>query len=111
MELWDRALFRQCDVSKWDVVQELYQAAWKSFGTIHAVLGNAGITRDSLLKDRFDEKTGRLEPPDLGSLSINLIGQIYVIPTNTALQVHITINSVAPWVTRKSPRYIPNTFD
>ena len=79
-ELGERALFRQCDVSKWDDVLMLFQTAWKAFGTIHAVIGNAEITRESFIEDTYDQETGKLEAPDLKSVNVNLVGQIYTLP-------------------------------
>jgi NAD(P)-dependent dehydrogenase (short-subunit alcohol dehydrogenase family) len=66
-ELGEGALFRHCDVSKWDDVLMLFQMAWKAFGTIHVVIGNAGITRESFIEDTYDQETGKLEAPDLES--------------------------------------------
>lgn len=78
-ELGDsRVSFQKCDVSKWEDVLNLFQTAWKKFGTIHSVLGNAGISAEAFVEDTFDE-SGKLEPPSLNSINVNLIGQIYVV--------------------------------
>ncbi|EOD43776.1 putative short chain dehydrogenase reductase protein [Neofusicoccum parvum UCRNP2] len=75
-ELKERVLFRRCDVSSWDDVLELFQAAWKAFGIIHAVLSNAGINKEDIFRDEIDSKTGKLLPPDLKLLDVNLTGMV-----------------------------------
>lgn len=46
---------------------------------IHSVLSNAGInTHEDLLTETFDPETGKLLPPSLTSIDVNLVGQIYV---------------------------------
>lgn len=78
--LGSRCLFRKCDVSKFDDVLELFQAAWLKFGSVNAVLSNAGVnTNEGLLVDEYDEKTGKLLPPSYKSIEINLYGQINVV--------------------------------
>lgn len=75
----DRALFKKCDVSNWDNVLDTFQETYAKFGIIHSVLSNAGInTHEDLLSHSFDKQTGRLLPPSLKSIDVNLIGQIYV---------------------------------
>jgi NAD(P)-dependent dehydrogenase (short-subunit alcohol dehydrogenase family) len=76
--LGPRAFFQKCDVSRWDDVLSLFQEASAKFGIIHAVLSNAGInTHENLLNDEYDKHTGRLLPPDLKSIEVNLLGQLY----------------------------------
>ncbi|PYI24930.1 NAD(P)-binding protein [Aspergillus indologenus CBS 114.80] len=75
----DRVLFQQCDVSQWVDVLSLFEAAHARFGTIHAVVSNAGInTHEDLLVDGCDPATGGLQAPSIRSLEVNLIGQLYV---------------------------------
>ena len=71
-------LFRKVDVSKWDDVLETFQAAWKRFGIIHAVLSNAGVNTEDLLTDNIDPSTGKLMAPDLRSVEINLFGHFHL---------------------------------
>lgn len=73
-----RVLFRKCDVSSWDDVLELFQETWKTFGIINAVLSNAGITNEDLLKDEINKDTGKLLPPNLKTFDVNLTGTVYV---------------------------------
>ena len=81
-------MFRKCDVSNWNDVLQLFQSTWKTFGVIHSVLSNAGVnSHDNFLEDEFSHDDGAeggeggmiLQPPDLTSININLIGQIYVV--------------------------------
>ncbi|VUC37778.1 unnamed protein product [Clonostachys rosea] len=77
--LGHRVLFRHCDVSNWDNVLGLFEAAHSKFGVIHSVISNAGInTNEDLLADTTDPETGRLKPPSLKSIDVNLVGQLYV---------------------------------
>jgi NAD(P)-dependent dehydrogenase (short-subunit alcohol dehydrogenase family) len=74
-----RAMFKKCDVSNWDDVLDLFQETHDKFGIIHSVLSNAGInTHEHLLLDEFDAETGKLLPPSLKSIDVNLIGQLYI---------------------------------
>lgn len=74
----ERVLFRKCDVSNWDDVLELFQETWKTFGIINAVLSNAGISNEDFLKDEIDKDTGKLLPPNIKTLDVNLTGTVYV---------------------------------
>ncbi|KAH7242849.1 hypothetical protein B0J15DRAFT_501532 [Fusarium solani] len=77
--LGDRTIFRKCDVSNWDHVLDLFETAHARFGVIHSVLSNAGInTHEGLFTDTRDPSTGRLLPPSLKSIDVNLVGQLYV---------------------------------
>jgi NAD(P)-dependent dehydrogenase (short-subunit alcohol dehydrogenase family) len=78
-ELGSRVTFRKCDVSKWADVRDLFQAAWEAFGTIHAVLSNAGINTDETLLEHVLSADGELLPPKLKNLEVNLIGTVYVV--------------------------------
>ncbi|KAF5586544.1 NAD(P)-binding protein [Fusarium pseudoanthophilum] len=78
-KLGGRILFKSCDVSNWDQILDLFEAGYKKFGVIHSVLSNAGInTNEDLLDDMIDAQTGRLRPPSLKSIDVNLLGQLYV---------------------------------
>ncbi len=65
-------------MSNWDNVLDLFEETSKTFGVIDAVLSNAGVNTESLLNEEFDS-SGRLLPPDLGSININLIAHLYVV--------------------------------
>ncbi|TVY87792.1 5'-hydroxyaverantin dehydrogenase [Lachnellula willkommii] len=77
-ELGDRVIFRKCDVSLWDDVLELFQVGFQKFGALDVVLANAGVNEiGNMLEDKVDGSTGRLLPPNLATLNINLLGVIY----------------------------------
>jgi NAD(P)-dependent dehydrogenase (short-subunit alcohol dehydrogenase family) len=75
----ERVLFRRCDVSSFEDVLQLWQATWKKFGVINAVLSNAGINSENFDEDLYEEPVPKLKAPDLTSINVNLIGQIYVV--------------------------------
>ena len=77
----ERALFRHCDVSNWTHVLGLFEAAHARWGVIHAAICNAGVnTHEGLFDHRHGEENGgKLLPPDLRSLEINLTGHIYLV--------------------------------
>ena len=65
-------------MSKWDDVLELFQAGYTHFGALDIVLANAGVNEiGSLLKDEIDSVTGKLLPPPLKTLDVNLVGIMY----------------------------------
>ena len=74
-----RVLFRKCDVTKWSDVLALFEETRKTFGIIHAVLSNAGVSQEDLLQDHLDPQTGELLAPDCKVLDINLTGTLYVV--------------------------------
>ena len=72
-------MFRKCDMSKWDDVLGLFEATWKSFGQIDAVLANAGIhSEGDWIDDAVSSPHGSLQPPDMNTIRVNLDGPIYV---------------------------------
>ncbi|KAJ5365742.1 hypothetical protein N7517_008628 [Penicillium concentricum] len=77
-ELQGPVLFRKTDISKWDDVLSLFEAGVKEFGIIHSVLANAGMNKEDLLAEDLDGN-GRLLPPNLGSINVNLVGAIYTV--------------------------------
>ncbi|KUJ13356.1 NAD(P)-binding protein [Mollisia scopiformis] len=78
-ELKQKVLFQKTDVTKWEDVLALFEAAHQRFGVIHAVLSNAGINSENLLDTEFDKETGALLPPNLKSLDVNLVGTLYMV--------------------------------
>ncbi|PVH73222.1 NAD(P)-binding protein [Cadophora sp. DSE1049] len=78
-ELKEHVLFQKTDVTKWEDVLSLFEAAHQRFGTIHAVLSNAGINSENLLDTEIDKETGALLPPNLKSLDVNLVGTLYMV--------------------------------
>ncbi|PVH78057.1 NAD(P)-binding protein [Cadophora sp. DSE1049] len=65
-------------IGYWDEVLELFQAGYEHFGAIDIILANAGVNEiGNLLKDDFGSATGKLLPPPLNTLNLNLIGILY----------------------------------
>ncbi|KAJ5200025.1 hypothetical protein N7491_009176 [Penicillium cf. griseofulvum] len=79
-ELQGPVLFRKTDISKWDDVLSLFEAGVNEFGIIHSVLANAGMNKEDLLSEDLDAN-GRLLPPNLGSIDVNLVGTAYTVKT------------------------------
>ena len=73
-------IFRQCDISKWNDVLALFDAAWRVFGRIDVAIANAGIhSEGEWLQDAISTPVGeKLSPPDMNTLRVNLDGFIYV---------------------------------
>lgn len=64
------------DVSDWVSFRSIFDAAIDKFGVIHAVLSNAGMHHEELLKEEFDSD-GKLGKPNLASIDINLVSHLY----------------------------------
>ncbi|KAF2459623.1 hypothetical protein BDY21DRAFT_194027 [Lineolata rhizophorae] len=78
-ELKDRIVFCKCNVTSFPSVMTLFQTATATFGPIHAVLSNAGISAEpNFLEDHFDN-AGNLLPPDCSQLDVNLVGMFHVV--------------------------------
>lgn len=59
---------------------ELFQVGYLKFGGIDVVLANAGINGvDDMLESKFDSQTGKLLPPNLKTLDVNLLGVMYTV--------------------------------
>jgi NAD(P)-dependent dehydrogenase (short-subunit alcohol dehydrogenase family) len=61
-------------------VLSLFEDAHARFGTIHAVLSNAGVSsegRQNFLTSQLSPE-GRLLPPDTTTLDVNLLGMVYM---------------------------------
>lgn len=66
-------------MSHWDDVLGLFEATWTSFGQIDMVLANAGIhSEGQWLEDAVDPAEGKLLPPDMNTMRVNLDGPIFV---------------------------------
>ncbi|KAL4872748.1 hypothetical protein BDV12DRAFT_210126 [Aspergillus spectabilis] len=87
-------LFVQTDVSDWDSIRNIFAQGFKQFGVIDHVFANAGIApRGNFLEERFEgndidgdeegdrggEREKLLEPPDLRTINVNLIGVINTV--------------------------------
>lgn len=73
-------IFHKTDVSNWDSVISLFDTTVNTFSSLHAVLSNAGINTEDFAAtiDAVDPATGKLLPPSLKTVDVNLTGQIYM---------------------------------
>ncbi|BCS25302.1 uncharacterized protein APUU_50013A [Aspergillus puulaauensis] len=77
-ELKGRAMFHYTDISNWNSILDLFEAAVGRFSRIDTVCANAGTNNwDSVFADELDESTGRLKAPTFRNLEINLFGTIH----------------------------------
>jgi NAD(P)-dependent dehydrogenase (short-subunit alcohol dehydrogenase family) len=66
--------FAHCDVTNWDELLRLHEIALEKYGTVDAVVANAGVNEmEDIFEDKFDEN-GRLLPPKHIVNEINLKG-------------------------------------
>lgn len=71
-----RVLSQRVDVTDWVSFRDIFDAAIAKFGVIHAVLSNAGMHRENLLEEQFDDDN-KLKVPDTTSMDVNLISHLY----------------------------------
>lgn len=74
--IYSRVIFREVDVADWASFRGIFEAAIDKFGDLHAVLSNAGIHHEELLKEEFDSD-GKLAKPNTASIDINLTSHLY----------------------------------
>lgn len=68
-------LFQRTDVTDWESLRNLFEAAKAKFGSIDAVLANAGIPeRPPFLFDESLDENGLLQKPDFRLIETNLNG-------------------------------------
>jgi NAD(P)-dependent dehydrogenase (short-subunit alcohol dehydrogenase family) len=71
-----RFVFKRVDVTDWESFRNLFDATIEKFGIVHAVISNAGMHHEALLKEEFDDN-GRLKSPNTNSIDINLVSHLY----------------------------------
>lgn len=81
------ALAFKADISKHDEVKALFKAAEKEFGQIHAVVCNAGISKQVLFTDLTDEDIENM-------LDVNLKGVIYCCQEAVKQMLHYHEGSI-----------------
>ena len=68
-------IFQQTDVASWDSLMALFATARTRYGTIDAVLANAGIPeREPFLFDDQLDNNGELSEPDFRIIDVNVSG-------------------------------------
>jgi NAD(P)-dependent dehydrogenase (short-subunit alcohol dehydrogenase family) len=70
-----QGLFQKADVTNWESLRNLFEAAKAKFGSVDVVLANAGVPERPpfLFDDNLDED-GLLKEPDFNLIDINLNG-------------------------------------
>ncbi|KAF2995962.1 hypothetical protein E8E14_002796 [Neopestalotiopsis sp. 37M] len=71
-----RLVFKRVDVTDWESFRNLFDATIEKFGIVHAVISNAGMHHEALLKEEFDDN-GKLKSPNTNSIDINLVSHLY----------------------------------
>ncbi|KAH8832305.1 hypothetical protein DL96DRAFT_1581640 [Flagelloscypha sp. PMI_526] len=66
----------QCDVTSWESVVDVFEHAMTTYGSVDVVVANAGVVDRSFFWASFFDKNGRLLPPDMKVLDVNLRGVI-----------------------------------
>ncbi|KAJ9604227.1 hypothetical protein H2200_011061 [Cladophialophora chaetospira] len=69
---------KECDISTWNDVLSLFEAAWETFGQIDVVLANAGIHSEKRWLADAARVTEKLVCPDMNTIRVNLDGMIYM---------------------------------
>jgi NAD(P)-dependent dehydrogenase (short-subunit alcohol dehydrogenase family) len=67
-------------VANFEDVLEIFQLTWRTFGTIDAVISNAGVNSgEDLFEDEIHPELGRLMAPKLRSIDINFTAHLYIV--------------------------------
>lgn len=69
--------FHEVDVTSWESQRTLFAQAEKQYGRIDHVFANAGIQPRAGFKEFHLDDAGQLQPPDMKTIDVNLIGPIY----------------------------------
>lgn len=74
-----QAIARSCNVTSFESQRDLFEAGEKEFGWIDIVVPNAGVTEKLHpgFEDSVTDKAGRLQPPNLITLDVNLRGAVF----------------------------------
>lgn len=68
MNVEDSIIYRQCDVSNLESVQEVFKSIQKEAGSIDILVNNAGITRDTLMLRMTEEHWDQVIQTNLKSI-------------------------------------------
>lgn len=70
--------FKKCDISNWEEQSKVFEEVYREFGSIDYVCANAGVSEvGKLLEDVLDDGGKGLRKPNLKTLDVNLVGNIY----------------------------------
>ncbi|KAJ5749602.1 hypothetical protein N7533_006630 [Penicillium manginii] len=77
LENAEKFKFLNVNVTDWENLRSMFDEANKLFGRIDHVFANAGVGPTTDFLDVTLDESGQLEPPNLRTIDINLLGPIY----------------------------------
>ncbi|KAJ5440056.1 uncharacterized protein N7458_011054 [Penicillium daleae] len=75
----DAVHYVESNVTSWESLRNLFDQADKLFGGIDHVFANAGVGPTTDFLDIKLNEAGQLEPPNLRTINVNLLGPLYTI--------------------------------
>lgn len=75
----DKLKFLEVNVTEWESLRNMFVQANEWFGRIDHVFANAGIAPTTDLLDVTLNEAGQLEPPNLRTVNVNLLGPLYTV--------------------------------
>ncbi|KAF8629223.1 hypothetical protein AX17_005806 [Amanita inopinata Kibby_2008] len=85
------AIYRECNVTRWDEQVDLFESAMSTFGSVDIVVPNAGISEAAPFTS-VKLEAGRPVKPKLSTIDVNLVGTLYT----THLAQHYLILNKKP---------------
>ncbi|KAJ5141190.1 hypothetical protein N7526_002185 [Penicillium atrosanguineum] len=73
----DKLKFMEVNVTEWESLRNMFVQANEWFGRIDHVFANAGVAPTTDFLDVTLNEAGQLEPPNLRTININMLGPIY----------------------------------
>ncbi|EXJ73913.1 uncharacterized protein A1O5_02207 [Cladophialophora psammophila CBS 110553] len=74
-EIGGNGIFQKTDITNWESLRDLFEAAKSNYGSIDVVMANAGAPeRPPFLFDESFDGNGLLKEPDLSIIDVNLNG-------------------------------------
>ncbi|KAJ5211578.1 uncharacterized protein N7498_003224 [Penicillium cinerascens] len=78
-EKTEKLKFLEVNVTDWESLRNMFVQANEWFGRIDHVFANAGVAPTTDFLDVTLNEAGQLEPPNLRTVSVNLLGPIYTV--------------------------------
>ncbi|KAJ5683684.1 uncharacterized protein N7477_000029 [Penicillium maclennaniae] len=75
----DKLKFLEVNVTEWESLRNMFDKANEWFGRIDHVVANAGVANTTDFLDVTLNEAGQLEPPNLRTINVNLLGSIYTL--------------------------------
>ncbi|KAJ8081541.1 hypothetical protein PM082_007386 [Marasmius tenuissimus] len=110
------AIATKCDVTVWNELVDMYEAAMREFGAVDIVVANAGIGEVGgccKFPIQVDEN-GRPEQPGVRTIEVNLVGTLYTVhlaqhyltlkrESTDSLKAIVLLGSIASWIALPMP--------